>query len=78
MEAESIFWSVPILKLSTAGVLWVRRCCRIWGQSAKTPAGSPVDQLSPPKHPSNNIKKSIKKGGEDAPLKYTQPIIDLS
>jgi hypothetical protein len=42
MGVESIFPGVPILKLSTAGRLWVRRCCRIRGQS-KEGQGRPVD-----------------------------------
>ena len=44
IEVEPFFVLVPIMKLSTAGVLWVGGACRLWGQS-KEGGGTPDDEM---------------------------------
>ena len=44
IEVEPFFVLVPIMKLSTAGVLWVVGTCRLWGQS-KEGGGTPDDEM---------------------------------
>lgn len=43
IEVEPFFVLVPIVKLSTDGVLWVGGACRLWGQS-KEVGGITVDE----------------------------------
>jgi hypothetical protein len=62
---------VPVVELSTAGVLWVCGVCRIWGQSGEG-RGSPEDEKG--RHPSCAeliVTNEYKERGAIAPLKYT-------
>jgi hypothetical protein len=49
IEVKPFFVLVPIVKLSTAAVLWVCGACRLWGQS-KEVGGITVDEKG--RHPS--------------------------